>query len=114
MSSNLALSLPAEEAKPVELQLLGGFRLRIHGIDAPSLPKPVQLLIAQLAIAGKSGVSRDVLAASVWPDAAPDRARFYLRRALTQLRTALGSERDLLMTSTDRHLALNLPEDACD
>ena len=114
MSSNLALSLPSEEAKPVELHLLGGFRLRIHGFDVPPLPKPVQLLIAQLAIAGKPGVSRDVLASSVWPDAAPDRARFYLRRALTQLRTALGSERDLLMTSTDRHLALQLPEGACD
>ena len=73
--------------------------LRLYTLGAPRLERdgvPVQLqyrknlaLIAYLAVAGGRH-TREALVTLLWPETEPSRARAYLRRDLSLLRTALG------------------------
>ena len=95
-------------------QFLGAFELVVRGKKVAKVPKPVQHLLAQLALAGTNGKNRADLADTLWPDSDPDRARFYLRRSLSQLRVALGPERDRITTDADGVITLGLAGCECD
>src|SRR5262249_10161198 len=51
---------------------------------------------------------------ALWPDADEANALFYLRRTLTELRRALGSEAVCLLSPTSRTLRLDLSGADCD
>ena len=53
-------------------------------------------LLARIAAAGERGVSRDALAALLWPEADAERARHTLRQWLSLLRRDLGADELLL------------------
>jgi DNA-binding SARP family transcriptional activator/tetratricopeptide (TPR) repeat protein len=64
-------------------------------------------LLAILAVEGRP-VRRDVLAARLWPEATQERARASLRRTLSALRTAVGSDaiesdRETIMLTLEPH-----------
>jgi predicted ATPase/DNA-binding SARP family transcriptional activator len=97
----------------LELRFFGKFSLKVRGETQP-VAKPAQELLAQLAIAGARGLDRWEAATTLWPDAEPERAQFYLRRYLTDLRANLGSERSRLESSDNHRIALDLADCDCD
>jgi predicted ATPase/DNA-binding SARP family transcriptional activator len=96
------------------LQLLGQFDLQIDSKSVGTVPKQAQELLARLAVSGSRGADRSDLAASLWPEADSERAQFYLRRCLTQLRSLLEAERSRLETTDERRISLNLTGAWCD
>ncbi|HWA56475.1 MAG TPA: BTAD domain-containing putative transcriptional regulator, partial [Gemmatimonadales bacterium] len=84
----------------IRIQTLGGLAAwegsRPLGGNAQQ-PRRLALL-AVLARAGDRGVSRDRLAALLWPDVEEERARKSLNQALYALRQELGSEQAILGT----------------
>ena len=77
------------------LRLFGTFTLQVRGQSAPPLSRSARALIALLALQGSGGrrsLERDFVAATLWPDSDDAAAHYNLRRALTEVRGALGSE----------------------
>ncbi|MCL7983362.1 MAG: hypothetical protein M8862_12615 [marine benthic group bacterium] len=76
------------------LKLLGGVSL--EGPSGPVTGRAVQprnlALLAVLAVAGRSGSSRDRLITLLWPDSDEERGRHHLSQSLYLLRKALGQE----------------------
>ena len=73
-------------ARPFSLRLLGGFEL-LRGSSRVEVPsKKVRGLLAYLALAPRPPVSREKLAALLWPESAEPQARLSLRHALASLR----------------------------
>jgi len=68
---------------PVRLALLGGFRL-LTGEDQLTVSSGSERLLAFLALSCRS-VSRDLMAATLWPDVSERRAHACLRSALARL-----------------------------
>jgi DNA-binding SARP family transcriptional activator len=78
------------------------YRLRLFGgasLEGPSGPltgravQPRNLaLLALLAVAGRSGCSRDKLIGLLWPESDEERGRHHLSQSLYLLRKALGQE----------------------
>lgn len=64
------------------VRLLGGFGLRVAG-DWVALTRPSARVVALLGLNGHR--DRDDVAATLWPDATPDRSHAYLRTALWRL-----------------------------
>src|SRR5438105_2816175 len=73
------------DVKPLSLRLFGSFDLQIQETSVVSCSRPVQALLTLLVLRNDRVVDRAWLSETLWPDAAPDRARFYLRRSLTEL-----------------------------
>ncbi|MGC4042679.1 MAG: AAA-like domain-containing protein [Armatimonas sp.] len=98
----------AEEG-PLTISLLGTFRLERAGKELPSLhSRRCEELLAYLALRGGAAVSRQALAAIFWPNSHPTRALYNLRRTLSDLRQALGSEERRLECPDSRSLRINL------
>jgi len=77
----------------LELSLLGPMAARLDGrLLAHHLYAKARALLAYLAIEDGRAHQRDALAALLWPDHAPAQARLNLRKALSQLRAALGGD----------------------
>lgn len=96
----------------LDLVLLGGFACRIHGIPLPSTrTRHATLLLALLALRHDSHTERGVLAAALWPDHNEEIGRSYLRRSLLDLRTALGTEAERILSPTRQTLQLDLSGD---
>ncbi len=100
----------AETASPIlEIALFGGCRITVEGKPLPSPRyRKEWWLLALLALRGGREISRESLAAEFWPESEPERARLYLRRSLTNLRQALGSQSYRLQSPSPRTLRLNL------
>lgn len=93
----------------LELRLLGTFDVRIQGRPLPPLRyRKEQWLLALLALRHDQDVSRDWLAAAFWPENDVGQGKFYLRKALSNLRSALGSEAHRLLSPTSRTIRLDL------
>lgn len=90
----------------LDISLFGPTRVACDGFATATLPRPAQLALAILVLAGQRGVDRDSIVDTVWPDIELDRGRFYLRRALMAIRASLGSWSDCLVSSNDRRVAL--------
>ncbi|MES2463123.1 MAG: BTAD domain-containing putative transcriptional regulator, partial [Armatimonadota bacterium] len=93
----------------LEIRLLGTFDVRVNGKPLPLLrSRKEQWLLALLTLRHDQDVSRDWLAATFWPDNDNSQARFYLRKALSNLRKALGPEAYRLKSSTTLTVRLDL------
>ncbi len=93
----------------LEIRLLGGCDIRVHGSPLPPPRyRKEWWLLALLVLKHDRELSRDTLAAAFWPDSDTDRALLYLRRSLTNLRHALGPEAARLLSPTPRTLRFDL------
>jgi DNA-binding SARP family transcriptional activator len=91
----------------LRLNTLGGIRVLADGAavtGAAAQPRRLAVL-ALLARAGRTGVTREKVLALLWPDEAEDRARRSLNQAIYSLRRDLGAEEALIGT---KDLRLNL------
>jgi TolB-like protein len=80
----------------LSLSLFGPFQASLGGQDLKIGSRRSQAMLAMLALAPKSAVARDKIAATLWPDRAEDQARASLRQELSNLRRALGAGADLI------------------
>ena len=97
----------------ISIHFLGSFELTVAGTKAPVIPHRGQLLLLKLVLS-KNGISRETLSEVLWPDVDAERARFYLRRTLTELRKALGVARTRLRDDAKGILVLQIEPDECD
>lgn len=105
--------LPAEKpgTPPLEVRLFGGFDVRVEGVPLPALrSRREQWLLALLALRHDRDTAREWLAATLWPDNEETQALFYLRKSLSNLRQALGSQAARLLSPTPRTLRLDLTD----
>jgi DNA-binding SARP family transcriptional activator len=74
----------------VQVSLLGGFEVRVHGSPMAS-PSVVQRLVTYLAL-HRRAVPRTELSGALWPEADADRASGSLRSALWRARNCEGTQ----------------------
>jgi predicted ATPase/DNA-binding SARP family transcriptional activator len=98
----------------IELRLFGSFLLIVSGKEVSAISRPAKLLLALLMLHHDAPLKREMLAAHIWNDAPQDRALFYLRRTLTELRTALGTERERIVSASDGTLRFETAGLFCD
>jgi|GEM_PF-277020 len=84
------------------IDLLGGFRLTVHGEVLPIRSAKARLLLARLALAPGGAAPREALAAWLWEESSEAQARGSLRQALVDLRKALGPVADALQADAER------------
>jgi predicted ATPase/DNA-binding SARP family transcriptional activator len=97
------------------LRLLGSAEARIAGEPMPPLKYRKEFwLLSLLALRNGREIQRNELTALLYPDNEQELARYYLRRSLTNLRRALGSESERLLAPTPRTLRLDLTKAFCD
>lgn len=96
------------------LRLFGACSLCVEGKEVTGLSRPVKWLLALLAVHHNTPLSREWLAATLWPEATHERSAFYLRRSLMQLRTALGSQQHRLCAPPRAAVRLDLSHAFCD
>jgi DNA-binding SARP family transcriptional activator len=96
-----ARSMRADPQKPVDLELLGGFRLKIEAEEVP-LPMNAQRLVGFLAIHDQP-LLRTYVGGSLWGHATERRAAGSLRSALWRLRHPTYT----LVALTSDHIALS-------
>jgi predicted ATPase/DNA-binding SARP family transcriptional activator len=97
----------------LSLQLFGVFALQVQNRNT-RLSRTARWLLALLALRQAAAISREWLADALWPEATPERALFYLRRTLAELRAALGTERCRLVSPTRSILRVDLSGAVCD
>lgn len=95
------------EQKRFEIRLFGGVSISIDG----GPPQPMgstksAFLLGLLALANGQRISRDKLAARLWPDTDPATGRHNLRQALHALRKTLGETADDLIGADEGSLWL--------
>jgi len=94
---------------PLTIRLFGPLEVRLRGEPLPHLPtRKVAWALALLVLRHDRALERDWLAGTLWPDSAADRASYYLRRGLSQLRRALGAEAWRITTPTRHAVSLDL------
>jgi len=102
-------------AHRLEIRLLGSFEWRIDGVPLPHLrSRTEQYLLTLLLLRAPQSVERTWLAALFWPDSHEAQALNNLRRSLSTLRRALGSEANRLISPTPRTVAFDPTEMICD
>lgn len=95
--------------RTLEILLLGGFATNVSGKPLPKLRSRQGVrLLALLALRHDRDVEREYLAGLLWPDSVEADGLALLRRALTDLRAALGPEGERLQTPNRRTLRLDL------
>ena len=91
-----------------QLALYGRFRfVGPDGCDLAPKSAKSQTLIALLATSEKGGRGRLWLQKRLWPSSGSDKAAVSLRQSLSEVRRALGEERDLLFADR-RSVSLDL------
>ena len=90
------------------LRLLGGFELRTADTGSPIdlRSKKARALLTYLALAPASPVSRERLAALLWPESSEAQARASLRQALATLRRALGDAEGMWLQTSAQGVSL--------
>src|SRR3990170_255200 len=96
-------------ADTVRVQLLGTPRLEAAGSPV-ALPRRRTRALLYILASESTPRSRDELAATLWPELAPARARRQLSDALTDLRRALGT--DMFVADTEAVSWAGPPSDA--
>ncbi len=82
----------------LKILLLGRFLVEQDGKAADVTSRPVQSLLAYLALTAGTAHRRERLAGILWPESAESNARSNLRHALWRLRRALGDAADHIVT----------------
>lgn len=80
----------------LSLSLFGPFQASVDGVELPVKSRRSQAMLAMLALAPKSSVARDRLAATLWPDRAEEQARASLRQELSSLRKLFGAGAEIV------------------
>ena len=78
------------------LSLFGPFVATLDGEELKIRSRRSQAMLAMLAVARRGTLSRDRLAAILWPDRPEDQARASLRQELSTLRAALGRDKGMV------------------
>src|SRR5579872_1791919 len=100
---------PDNSQCPLVIRLFGPFDVRLNGAPLPALrTRKHQWLLALLALRQDRQVDRDWLAGTLWPESPASQALYNLRRCLSDLRSALGSEGERLRASAARSMSLSL------
>ena len=89
------------QALPVDIGLLGGFRLTVDGGARPLTSAKARVLLARLALSPTGSLHRSVLAGLLWENVPEDQARANLRQCLLQVRKALDNRADALTAEAD-------------
>jgi predicted ATPase/DNA-binding SARP family transcriptional activator len=76
--------------------------------------KREQWLLALLVLKQHQDTSREWMAATLWPDNHEEQALFYLRKALSNLRKALGAQAARLLSPSPRTIRLEMAGAAAD
>jgi non-specific serine/threonine protein kinase len=98
----------AGPATALQIKLFGAFEVRLHGGALPALrSRKGQWLLALLTLRPDQQVPRSWLAGTLWPESREQEALYNLRRCLSDLRRALGSEGPRLK-ATSHTLLLDL------
>jgi predicted ATPase/DNA-binding SARP family transcriptional activator/Flp pilus assembly protein TadD len=98
-----------EPASKLHIRLFGPFGVTINGHPMRALrTRKGQWLLSLLALRMGKPVEREWLSAVLWPDSDETQALSGLRRALTDLRSALGNQDWRLDAPTPRTLQLSL------
>ena len=89
----------------LELRTFGGLAIKENGVpfSGAAVQRKTLALLALLAAAGRKGMSRDKLAAYLWPERDTDHARHLLKQACYALRHDL-KEPELLLGATELRL----------
>ncbi len=107
----------SEAPVPLKIKLFGSMEVEVRGQPLPKLRSRRELwLLALLALQNGRPVSRVWLAQNLWPfpDYAADLAAYNVRRALTNLRAALGPESGRLQSVPLSSLRLDLTNASVD
>ncbi len=102
---------------PLIIKLFGAMEVQVNGVSLPGLRSRKELwLLALLTLQNGRPVKRAWLAQELWPfpDHAVDQAAYNLRRGLTNLRKALGTEAHRLQSPTHDTLRLNVENASVD
>ncbi len=100
---------------PLEIRVLGPLEVRVLGRPLPRLrTRKGEHLLALLVLRHDRATERAWLAETLWPDSESWGALSNLRRSLTDLRHALGSEAFRLCSPTPHTLRFDLSGAACD
>jgi predicted ATPase/DNA-binding SARP family transcriptional activator len=95
----------------IEIRLLGPFDVRIDGLPLARLRTRKGLhLLALLALRPSNEVQREWLVEALWPESEPEQGAYNLRRALSDLRSALGPANTLVTAPTFHTLRLSTLE----
>ncbi len=99
----------------LNIWLFGPLRVEVHGQPLPALRSRRGLwLLALLTLRANRQVARTWLAGTLWPDSDDGQALDNLKRALTDLRKALGDSATLLQSPTRHTLLFALPPENAD
>ena len=99
----------------LEIRLFGPMEVLVAGQPLPPLrSRREQWLLALLVLRHGRASERAWLAATLWPDSLEEQGLFYLRRALTNLRQALGAEENRLQSIPPHRLMLDVTGIVCD
>ena len=90
-SERASMPEPPAGPPPVEIRLLGGFGMSVHGraLDVASVKPRPRAILRFLALNSGQPVHREVLEATFWPEAEPDTAARNVHVALSGLRRLL-------------------------
>jgi DNA-binding SARP family transcriptional activator len=99
----------------LSLRLFGSLEITVYGQPMPRQERRAgERLLALLALRRDRATPRKALAGLLWPDSDEDRAQFYLRRTLSELRKALGEASVALIAPDRRSLSLDPDLLECD
>ena len=102
----------AAQSPRLEIRLLGPFDVRINSRPLRRLrTRKGQFLLALLALRQSKAVEREWLTATLWPESDDKQAYYNLRRALHDLRAAVGPFADLISSPTPHSLCLEASDD---
>ncbi|HLV81487.1 MAG TPA: BTAD domain-containing putative transcriptional regulator, partial [Chthonomonadaceae bacterium] len=101
--------------RPLALRLFGPLDVRLNDAPFPRLRiRKCQWILALLALRHDREIHRDWLAGTLWPESEASQALYNLRRCLSDLRSALGSEGERLASPTTRTVCLSLADASVD
>ncbi|HEV2471722.1 MAG TPA: BTAD domain-containing putative transcriptional regulator, partial [Chthonomonadales bacterium] len=93
----------------LSIRLFGPFEVLISGLPLPRLrTSRGRLLLAMLALYRGRDLDRKWISGNLWPDSEEEQAAYNLRRALSDLRSALGSAAGRISSNSQGTLSLDL------
>lgn len=99
----------------LQIRLLGTVEIILDSQPLPTLRGKSGLwLLGLLSLHANKVLERDWLSGVLWPESGPEQGRANLRRALTDLRQALGHEAKRLTSPTAQTVAFQLAPDEAD
>lgn len=91
----------------LQLELLGGFRARLDGVELQFPTKKSEALLAFLASPPGQMHSREKLAALLWSDSGEDQARQSLRQTLFTLRKVLTPSEEIVVAGDSDRIGID-------